>query len=143
MCQLRGGNSQLTFLRNQLTDANTYSPVAVIPPTLLQNIPYNLAYKILRICSEKENLIKRLGEMTNLLITRENIKKRVDEAISRVLKISIEEVITGLKTGLSLVCFSTFRGTQNLRSKQIKVKPPFPPPHKREKREQLGIQKCN
>jgi len=49
-----------------------------------------LAYRILRICSEEENLHKRLK---NLRISREYREKSIDEAISRVLKISRREAI--------------------------------------------------
>ena len=59
----------------------------------MKNIPYNLAYRILRICSDKENVMKRLGELKNLLITREYREQSVVDAISRVLKISRAEAI--------------------------------------------------
>ena len=61
-----------------MTDANTYSPLpsSCHPSHIVKNIPYNLAYRMLRICSDKENLVKRLGELTNLFITREYREKK-------------------------------------------------------------------
>ena len=52
-----------------------------------------MAYRILRICSEEEDLNKRLGELKNLLLEREYRKRSIEDAISRVLKISRREAI--------------------------------------------------
>ena len=68
-------------------------PSSCHPSHIVKNIPYNLAYRILRTCSEEENLIKRLGELKSLLISREYREKSVEDAISRVLKISRGEAI--------------------------------------------------
>ena len=45
----------------------------------------------MRICSEKENLTKRLEELKELLISREYRKNSVEDAISRVLNLSRKE----------------------------------------------------
>ena len=52
-----------------------------------------MAYRILRICSEEENFHKQLGELKNLLISREYRGKSIDDAIERVKKISRREAI--------------------------------------------------
>ena len=59
----------------------------------MKNIPFNLAYKILRICSEEEYYIKRLEELKILLFSREYREKSIEDAISRVLNISRKEAI--------------------------------------------------
>ena len=90
---VKGGKFS-TDLYKKPTDRCQYLlPSSCHPSHIVKNIPYNLAYRILRICSDKENLMKRLGELKNLLITREYREKSLDDAISRVLKISRAEAI--------------------------------------------------
>ena len=83
-----------TDLYKKPTDRCKYLlPSSCHPSHIVKNIPYNLAYRILRICSEKENLTKRLSELKTLLISREYREKSVEDAISRVLKVSRMEAI--------------------------------------------------
>ena len=79
-----------TDLYRKPTDRCQYLlPSSCHPSHIVKNIPFNLAYRILRICSE--NLTKRLEELKNLLISREYRKKSVEDAISRVLNLSRQE----------------------------------------------------
>ena len=83
-----------TDLYKKPTDRCQYLlPSSCHPSHIVKNIPFNLAYRILRICSEEEYLHKRMGELKNLLISREYREKSIDDAISRVMKISRREAI--------------------------------------------------
>ena len=67
-----------TDLYKKPTDRCQYLlPSSCHPSHIVKNIPYNLAYRILRICSEKENLTKRLSELKTLLISREYRERKV------------------------------------------------------------------
>ena len=45
-------------------------PSSCHPSHVTQNIPYNLCYRLLRICSNKETLEMRLAELKEFLISR-------------------------------------------------------------------------
>ena len=68
---IKGGKFS-TDLYKKPTDRCQYLlPSSCHPAHIAKNIPYNLAYRILRICSEPEDLKKRLGELKNLLMEHE------------------------------------------------------------------------
>ena len=53
------------------------------PPHITDNIPFSLAYRIVRICSEEETRDKRLAELKNMLLSRDYKAKLIDNAIAR------------------------------------------------------------
>ena len=53
------------------------------PPHITENIPYSLAYRIVRICSEEETRDKRLAELKNMLLSRDYKTKLIDNAIEK------------------------------------------------------------
>ena len=58
-----------------------------------KNIPYSLGYRLLRICSNYDNFIKRLGELKEDLISRKYHLKIIDEAFKNIKrKKAIEKV---------------------------------------------------
>ena len=59
---------------------------------MTQNIPYKCC-RLLRICSNKETLERRLAELKELLVSRSYRPKSIDDAITRVLKIPREEAL--------------------------------------------------
>ena len=78
-----------TDLYRKPTDRCQYLlPSSCHPSHIFKNIPFNLCYRILRICSDRETLEKRLDELKTLLISRNYRAKSIEDAISRVLKIS-------------------------------------------------------
>ena len=52
-----------------------------------------MAYRLLRICSERETLISRLDELKLLLISRDYRPSCIEDAIKRVLELSREEAL--------------------------------------------------
>ena len=83
-----------TDLYKKPTDRCQYLlPSSCHPSHVSKNIPYNLCYRLLRICSDRETLKKRLEELKELLISREYRLKVVEDAIERVLKIPRKDAL--------------------------------------------------
>ena len=57
------------------------------PAHVTQNIPFSLAYRIVRICSEPESRDQRLSELKELLLSRNYKSSLVDAAIEKARKI--------------------------------------------------------
>ena len=53
------------------------------PPHITENIPFSLAYRIVRICSEEETRDKRLEELKTMLLSRDYKTRLIDNAIER------------------------------------------------------------
>ena len=58
-----------------------------------QNIPYSLALRIIRICSEIEVRDQRLAELKELLLAREYKSGLIDSAIKRAKEIPREKAL--------------------------------------------------
>ena len=54
---------------------------------MTENIPFSLAYRIVRICSEPESRDKRLSELKELLLSRNYKTSLIDAAIDKARKI--------------------------------------------------------
>ena len=52
-----------------------------------------MAYRLLRICSNRETLILRLEELKQLLLTRDYREKSIQDAINKVLNMSRDEAL--------------------------------------------------
>jgi len=59
----------------------------------VRNIPYSLAYRIRRICSDEDTFEMRLQELKEMLTIRDYKPRIIDEAITRVRQIPREEAI--------------------------------------------------
>ena len=68
-------------------------PSSCHPSHITKNIPYNLAYRLLRICSDRETLVTRLDELKNLLLSRDYRPRVIEDAIKKVLQLSREEAL--------------------------------------------------
>ena len=55
-----------------------------------RNIPYSLAYRLLRICSERATFLKRLEELRSDLVSRSYHPKVIHDAFQRVLQVPRE-----------------------------------------------------
>ena len=73
-------------------------PSSSHPSHVTKNIPYSLGYRLLRICSNNDNFIKRLGELKQDLISRNYHPKIIDEAFNRVKKIKRRKAIEKVHT---------------------------------------------
>ena len=71
------------------SDRNLYLlPTSCHPPQMITNIPYSLALRIVRICSESDTRDKRLNELRDLLCERNYSLLVINSAILRAKKTS-------------------------------------------------------
>ena len=68
-------------------------PSSCHPGHVTKNIPYSLAYRLLRICSNKPTFKTRLEELRQDLLLRSYKPKIIDDAFKRVLQIDRNEAI--------------------------------------------------
>ena len=76
------------------TDRNQYLlPTSCHPNSITKNIPYSLALRIVRICSESNTRDKRLVELRQMLLDREYKASIVDAAIARAKAVPRTEAL--------------------------------------------------
>ena len=86
------------------TDRNLYLlPTSCHPPQMITNIPYSLALRIVRICSESDTRDKRLNELRDLLCERNYSLSVINSAILRAKKISRSQALYNLAPSKSNV----------------------------------------
>ena len=68
-------------------------PSSCHPSFLTKNIPYSLAYRLLRICSKPEVFQQRLLELKDDLISRSYHIKVIEQAFERIKGISRSEAL--------------------------------------------------
>ena len=77
-----------TDLYKKPTDKNQYLlPSSCHPPDCMKNIPFSLALRIVKICSDSINRDLRLGELKQMLLDREYDESIIDSAIRRAIQI--------------------------------------------------------
>ena len=87
-------NKLVTDLYRKPTDRCQYLlPQSCHPSNTTKNIPFSLAYRLVRICSEKTALMKRLDELKDLLLSRNYNEKIVQNALERAKLVSREEAL--------------------------------------------------
>lgn len=88
-------DNQLTVdLYKKPTDRCQYLlPSSCHPPHITENIPFSLAYRIVRICTEPTTRDIRLEELKGLLVSRSYNCKLVDEAIMKAKNIPRERAL--------------------------------------------------
>ena len=59
------------------------------PATCVENVPYSLALRITRICTEHDTIEKRYHEVKELLLSRDYNSSIVDSAIYKARKLPI------------------------------------------------------
>ena len=84
----------ITDLYRKPTDRCQYLlPSSSHPPHVIKNIPYSLCHRIVRICSEKPTLTKRLDELKDFLLSRNYDKKLIDSSIAKALNLERSEAL--------------------------------------------------
>ena len=68
-------------------------PSSCHPPHTTQNIPFSLALRIIRICSEPEERDARLLELKDMLLTRDYPRSLINAAVTRALEIPRQEAL--------------------------------------------------
>ena len=95
-------NQIVTDLYRKPTDRCQYLLTSSCHPAhVTENIPFSLAYRIIRICSEPESRDKRLSELKELLMSRSYKSSLVDNAIERARKIPRMEALKKLSKTLA------------------------------------------
>ncbi len=83
-----------TDLYRKETDKVQYLlPSSCHPSHIFKSVPYSLALRLVRICSDKEDLKKRLSELENMLLSRGYNKNIVKETTSKALTLDRTEVL--------------------------------------------------
>ena len=86
-CSIKNGKIIVDLYRKP-TDRNQYLLTSSCHPAhVTNNIPFSLAYRIIRICSEPEQRDQRLSELKELLISRKYKPKIIDAAIEKAKSI--------------------------------------------------------
>ena len=92
------GGKLVTDLYRKPSDRCQYLlPSSCHPSHISKNIPYNLCYRLLRICSHRETLKIRLEELKVLLVQRSYRINTIEDAIRKVLLTSREEALKLVK----------------------------------------------
>lgn len=92
-------NGQIvTDLYTKPTARNQYlMPSSCHPLHITKNIPYSLAYRILRICTYRESFKNHLEALRQNLIVREYHPKIIEEAFQKICQIPREEALKKVK----------------------------------------------
>ena len=92
-CKIVGGQI-VTDLYRKETDRNQYLLTSSCHPAhTTQNIPYSLALRIVRICSQPEDREQRFEELKNLLLARDYKPGIIQTAIQRARSIPRSEAL--------------------------------------------------
>ena len=82
------------YLYMKPTDQNQYLlPSSCHPAHCTQNIPFSLALRIIRICSEESDRDRRLTELKEMLMLRDYNKNIVNAAIQKALNVPRGEAL--------------------------------------------------
>ena len=88
------GNKIKTTLYKKDTDRNQYLlPSSCHPNHVTDNIPYSLALRIVRICSEEEDRELNFQRLKQMLIARNYKPKIIDAAINRARGVKRSEAL--------------------------------------------------
>ena len=68
-------------------------PSSCHPPHCTENIPYSLALRIIRICTDKDERDFRLKELMDMLLSRNYPKKLVQNNIDKALSVPRSEAL--------------------------------------------------
>ena len=90
---ITGGTISTDLYRKPTHSPQYLLPSSTHPPHCVRNIPYSLAYRIRRICSDEDTFEMRLQELKEMLTIRDYKPRIIDEAITRVRQIPREEAI--------------------------------------------------
>ena len=90
---INGGRFTTDLYRKPTDRCQYLLPSSCHPSHITKNIPYNLCYRLLRICSDKDTLKTRLNELKNLLLSRGYRSKSIEDSIQKVTALSRKEAL--------------------------------------------------
>jgi hypothetical protein len=83
-----------TDLYRKKTDKVQYLlPSSCHPAHTFRGVPYSLALRLIRICSDKDDLEKRLTELKDMLLSRRYNKNIVNNAIEKAKNLDRKEIL--------------------------------------------------
>ena len=92
-CSISNNNIKTDLFKKE-TDRNQYLLTSSCHPAhITQNIPYSLALRIVRICSDPEDRDNRFAELRSMLLQRDYKAKVIDLAIQRAKSVPREEAL--------------------------------------------------
>ena len=80
------GFIETDLYKKDTTRAQYLLPSSCHPGHITKNIPYSLAYKLLRICSKEETFLLRLEELRKDLLSRSYKPRIIDDAFQEFYK---------------------------------------------------------
>ena len=98
-------NKIKTDLYRKPTDKVQYLlPSSCHPTHTFKSVPYSLALRLVRICSDKEDLQKRFKELEEMLVSRKYNKNIIKDSIERASKLERSEIIKKVVKTPSELC---------------------------------------
>ncbi len=91
--QIKDGKINTDLYRKETDRVQYLLPNSCHPAHICKNVPYSLALRLVRICSDKVTLEKRLVELENMLLTRKYNKNIVKNALNKAREINRDEAL--------------------------------------------------
>ena len=89
----QSGQFETDLFKKETAKCQYLLPSSCHPGHITRNIPYSLAYRLRRICSNEDQFEIRLQELKNDLLSRNYNAKIIEDAFKRVREISRAEAI--------------------------------------------------
>jgi hypothetical protein len=108
--QFINGKLSTDLYRKETDKVQYLLPNSNHPSHIFKNIPFSLALRLVRICSSRENLKKRLEELKVMLLSRKYNKGVINAAIKRALEVDRREALIKVtkKPNDRVICALTF-----------------------------------
>jgi hypothetical protein len=91
--QIKNGKINIDLYRKETDRVQYLLPNSCHPAHICKNVPYSLALRLVRICSDKVTLEKRLVELESMLISRKYNKNIVKNALDKAREINRDEAL--------------------------------------------------
>jgi hypothetical protein len=85
--QIKNGKIITDIYRKETDSVQYLLPNSCNPAHICKNVPYSLALRLVRLCSEKETLDNWLVELENMLLTRKYNKNVVKNALNKAREV--------------------------------------------------------
>ena len=90
---VRAGKINSDLYRKKTDRCQYLLPTSCHPPHCTDNIPYSLALRIVRICTDTGERDQRLSELRDMLLSRDYQRKLIDLNIEKALQIPRDQAI--------------------------------------------------
>ena len=105
---IRDGQIETDLYRKPTDRCQYLLPSSCHPSHVTKNIPYSLALRLVRICSQSTDLHKRLNELKSLLYSRGYPSKVIENAVTRALAVPRSQALQEIsKQPQNRVVFAT------------------------------------